>query len=213
AHKQQNKAEQYHVSIDALHQRGICVMAGFISGFDGDSPISIKAMAKRLYEVGVDVPFLSVLTPFRGTVAYEKMVKDKRMLADRGWEYYNGYNVTFQPAQMSPDELLRAHRALWQEAFSFKYSVLRIIRSARYLRWGAFLMCAFMNTFYCLKRLRGNVPISFEGTNLYTDIFQATNQDMHALEQDKAVKNTAGTLPDIPVVMKRMKDRYEKVQL
>jgi hypothetical protein len=32
----------------------------------------------------------------------------------------------------------------------------------RYLRPGAFLMCLFMNAFYCLKRLRGNEPIIFE---------------------------------------------------
>lgn len=161
AHKSQNKAEEYAETIQALHKRGICVMAGFISGFDGDSPATIKAMARRLYEVGVDVPFLSILTPFRGSDAYGKMLTENRILTERGWEFYNGYNVTFQPRQMSPEELLSAHRQLWREAFSFKYSFLRIIRSLKYLRLGAFLMCLFMNAFYCLKRLRGNEPINF----------------------------------------------------
>ncbi len=137
-------------------------MAGFIAGFDGDSPETIKAMARRLYEAGVDVPFLSILTPFRGSAAHDKMVEEGRILMGRGWEFYNGYNVTFRPKQMSPEELLEAHRQLWREAFSFKYSFLRVIRSMRYLRPGAFLMCLFMNAFYCLKRLRGNEPISFE---------------------------------------------------
>ncbi len=89
AHKQQNKAEHYSERIDELHKRGICVMAGFISGFDGDSPTTIKAMAQHLYEAGVDVPFLSILTPFRGTVAYRKMVKENRILFDNGWEYFS----------------------------------------------------------------------------------------------------------------------------
>lgn len=162
AHKSQNKAEQYAETVQALHQRGICVMAGFIAGFDGDSPATIKAMAKRLYEAGVDVPFLSILTPFRGSDAYDKMVAENRILTERGWEFYNGYNVTFQPRQMSPEELLSAHRQLWREAFSLKYSFLRVFRSLKYLRPGAFLMCLFMNAFYCLKRLRGNEPVSFE---------------------------------------------------
>jgi len=162
AHKSQNKAEQYAETIQALHQRGICVMAGFIAGFDGDSPATIKAMARRLYEAGVDVPFLSILTPFRGSDAYDKMVAENRILTKRGWEFYNGYNVTFQPRQMSPAELLAAYRQLWREAFSLKYSFLRVIRSLKYLRPGAFLMCLFMNAFYCLKRLRGNEPVSFE---------------------------------------------------
>ena len=162
AHKSQNKAEQSTETVQALLQRGICVMAGFIAGFDGDSPATIKAMAARLYEAGVDVPFLSILTPFRGSDSYDKMVAENRILTERGWEFYNGYNVTFQPRQMSPEELLSAHRELWREAFSLKYSFLRVIRSLKYLRPGAFLMCLFMNAFYCLKRLRGNEPVSFE---------------------------------------------------
>jgi radical SAM superfamily enzyme YgiQ (UPF0313 family) len=164
AHKTQNKAGQYAETIHALHRRGICVMAGFIAGFDGDSPDTIKAMARRLYKAGVDVPFLSILTPFRGSDAYQKMVDENRILTERGWEFYNGYNVTFQPRQMSPDELLSAHRQLWREAFSLKYSFLRVIRSLAYLRLGAFLMCLFMNSYYCLKRLRGNEPVCFEGS-------------------------------------------------
>jgi radical SAM superfamily enzyme YgiQ (UPF0313 family) len=63
AHKPQNKAQTYQARIRALHDRGICVMAGFIAGFDGDTPESVAAMAKQLYDAGVDVPFLSILTP------------------------------------------------------------------------------------------------------------------------------------------------------
>lgn len=162
AHKPQNKVATYQKRIGKLHERGICVMAGFIAGFDGDTPDSIRAMAKQLYEAGVDVPFLSILTPYPGTPAYSKLQGETRMLADRGWEFYNGYNVAFRPRQMSPQQLLEAHRALWREAFSFKYSFLRIVRSVGRLRWGAFLMCCMMNAFYCLKRMRGNEPVVFE---------------------------------------------------
>lgn len=179
AHKQQNKAHEYQQRIKALHDRGICVMAGFIAGLDGDTPTTIRAMARQLYEAGVDVPFLSILTPYRGTAAYRKMVEHGRMRRDKGWEFYNGYNVAFVPHMMSPDELLAAHRALWREAFSLRYSVKRIVRSFWYLRWGAWLMCLWMNLFYCLKRMRGNEPISFEGTDAYADIRQIVAPEMH----------------------------------
>jgi len=162
AHKPQNKVGTYKARIRELHDRGICVMAGFIAGFDGDTPESIRAMARQLYETGVDVPFLSILTPYRGTPAYSKLLEEGRILPGRGWEFYNGYNVSFQPRGMSPQELIEAHRALWREAFSLKYSVLRVVRSVGRLRLGAFLMCLAMNGFYCLKRLRGNEPIAFD---------------------------------------------------
>ena len=89
-------------------------MSGFIAGFDGDTPEAIRAMARQLYEIGVDVPFLSILTPYRGTALHAKLEGEGRILAGRGWEFYNGYNVAFAPARMSPDELLAAHRALWR---------------------------------------------------------------------------------------------------
>jgi radical SAM superfamily enzyme YgiQ (UPF0313 family) len=161
AHKPQNRAEQYRQRIAALHDRGICVMAGFVSGFDGDTPESIRRMARQLEEVGVDVPFLSVLTPYPGTPIHRKMQEEGRLLQDRGPESFNGYNVTFKPRQMSPEELLAAHRALWREAFSLRNSLRRIWRGLSTLRPGAFLMSACMNAFYCLKNLRGNHPRIF----------------------------------------------------
>ena len=165
AHKPQNKSQNYREQIQALHDRGICVMAGFIAGFDSDTPDSVRAMAKQLYDVGVDVPFLSILTPFRGTSDYQKLEDEGRILTQRGLEFYNGYNVTFKPKQMTPAELVSAHRALWRETFSLKYSLLRVLRGFRKLRFGAALMCAFMNLFYCLKNLRGNTPVQFEAAN------------------------------------------------
>jgi radical SAM superfamily enzyme YgiQ (UPF0313 family) len=162
AHKPQNKIATYRKRIRNLHERGICVMAGFIAGFDGDTPEAITAMAKQLYDAGVDVPFLSVLTPYPGTPAYAKLVEEGRILSGRGWDFYNGYNVAFRPRHMSPERLLEAHRALWREAFSLKYSLRRVVRSFGRLRWGAFLMCLTMNAFYCVKRLRGNEPFAFE---------------------------------------------------
>jgi hypothetical protein len=70
---------------------------------------------------------------------------------------------------MSPDELLAAHRALWLEVFSVKYSLKRVFRAVFRLRFGAFLMCAMMNLFYCLKALRGNGPACFDGLRRYEE--------------------------------------------
>jgi len=169
AHKRQNKVAEYRERIEALHRRGICVMAGFIAGFDHDTPDAIRAMARQLYEIGVDVPFLSILTPYRGTALHAQMEAEGRMLTGRGWEFYNGYNVSFRPAKMTPEELLAAHRALWREAFSVRYSLKRILRGLFRLRLGAFLMSAVMNLFYCLKALRGNTPACFGADHRYDE--------------------------------------------
>lgn len=156
--KRQNKVAEYAHAIDKLHDRGICVMAGFISGFDAQTPESIVATADRLQAIGVDVPFLSVLTPFRGTPLYDDLLREDRILADRDWPHYNGYNVAFRPARMTPDALVRAHRAMWRRAFSPELALGRIARGARQLRAGAFQLSLGMNGFYGAKRLMGNEP-------------------------------------------------------
>ena len=162
ANKRQNKIEHYRQSIEVLHQYGIAVMAGFIAGFDGDTPESIQAMADQLNEIGVDVPFLSILTPFKGTPLYDRLDEQGRLLEERGWQFYNGYNVAFQPQKMTEDDLLAAHRVLWKTAFSPSFVARRLLRSATKLRLGALLLSLAMNGFYGFKAWRGNQPVDMQ---------------------------------------------------
>ena len=81
ANKRQNKIAYYKDCIDALHRHGIAVMAGFIAGFDGDTPQSILEMADRMCEIGVDVPFLSILTPYKGTALWNDLEAQDRLSA------------------------------------------------------------------------------------------------------------------------------------
>jgi radical SAM superfamily enzyme YgiQ (UPF0313 family) len=157
-HKKQNRVSEYRDAIARLHDRGICVMAGFISGFDDQTPDIIERTADRLDAIGVDVPFLSILTPFRGTPLYDQHLRAGRILRDRDWGHYSGYGVAFRPAKMTPDELLASHRALWNRAFRPRAALGRVARGARYLRPGGLMLSAAMNGFYGLKQVTGNEP-------------------------------------------------------
>lgn len=159
ANKRQNKADLYRQAVRTLHDHGISVMAGFIAGFDHDSPASIIAMAEQLADIEVDVPFISVLTPFKGTTLYNQLETSGRILDDRGWQFYNGYNVAFQPKTMTEDQLLEAHRILWRKAFRPWVVLKRILRAGFRLRFGAFLLSLVMNGFYGWKAVRKNEPI------------------------------------------------------
>jgi radical SAM superfamily enzyme YgiQ (UPF0313 family) len=174
--KRQNKTAEYRDAIDRLHERGICVMAGFISGFDDQTPETILATAGRLNAIGIDVPFLSILTPFRGTRLYEEHLASGRILTDRDWPHYNGYNVAFMPAKMTPDELLHAHRRMWNRAFSPALVMERLARGRTYLNPGGMMLSAAMNGFYGLKRLTGNTPAV--APLVGTDIRHARQRDV-----------------------------------
>src|SRR6185503_18800843 len=104
--------------------------AGFIAGFDHDDENSIINMANQLMEIGVDVPFLSIMTPFRGTPIRNKLEQEGRILHDRNWNYYNGYNVAFKPNKLTEIQLLQAHRSLWKRSFSPLYSFKRVMHGA-----------------------------------------------------------------------------------
>lgn len=161
--KLHNRTARYREAIARLHGRGICVMAGFIAGLDGQTPEAIRATADGLDDLGVDVPFLSVLTPYRGTPLYDDLLRAGRILAERDWPHYDGYNVAFLPDRMSPEELRRAHRGLWRRAFGPARTAHRLWRGARTLGRGGFLLSAAMNGFYGLKRLTGNLPADAPG--------------------------------------------------
>jgi radical SAM superfamily enzyme YgiQ (UPF0313 family) len=183
--KRQNKAAEYREAIKRLHDRGICVMAGFISGFDDQTPESIVATADRLNGVGVDVPFLSILTPFRGTRLYEQQLSAGRILADRDWPHYNGYNVAFKPAHMSPEQLLRAHRRLWNRAFRPQAVLERLTRAARQLHPGGLMLASAMNSFYGLKCMTGNTPV----VQPIAGVDRITHPQPQALERSLAPKS------------------------
>jgi hypothetical protein len=99
-----------------------------------------------------------VLTPVCGTPLYDQHLRAGRLLLERDWPHYNGYNVAFRPAKMSPERLLTSHRAMWRRAFSPALVAERLARGGRTLRPGAMMLSAAMNGFYGVKRLTGNVP-------------------------------------------------------
>jgi radical SAM superfamily enzyme YgiQ (UPF0313 family) len=156
--KRQNKVGRYREAVQRLHERGICVMAGFISGFDEQNEASILDTAQGLNDLEFDVPFLSILTPFRGTPLYDQLLEKDRILCEKSWDHYNGYNVAFQPQQMSPNQLLQAHRSLWRKAFSPALVSQRLLRGARQLSPGGMMLSAAMNSFYGLKQITNNPP-------------------------------------------------------
>ena len=103
-------------------------------------------------------PFLSVLTPFRGTPLYDDLLADGRILPDADWGSYSGYDVAFAPRPMSVNGLRDAHRALWRRTFAPGAVADRLARGARTLSPGGMLLSAAMNGFYGWKRATGNEP-------------------------------------------------------
>jgi hypothetical protein len=158
ANKRQNRVEHYASAIKAMHAQGIAVMAGFVAGFEHDTPEAVVAMADHRRRSAWTCPF-SACSRLQGHARCSSSCRVRPIAPGPGWEFYNGYNVAFAPRLMSPDELLAAHRELWRRAFSPTHVAARVARAARSLRPGAAMLSSAMNGFYGLKRARGNEPL------------------------------------------------------
>jgi radical SAM superfamily enzyme YgiQ (UPF0313 family) len=154
-----DKALRYREAIRKLHEHSITVMAGLIIGFDTDTAGSVDGLLEQVRALEIDMPFLSVLTPYYGTQLYDQMLQANRLLLDRDWSYYTGYGVSYRPAQMSVQELEAAHLRLWHALHAPGAALARWARGWGRLRPGALLLSTALNGHYGLARLTGNVPV------------------------------------------------------
>lgn len=97
-------AETYLERIEALHRAGIGVEAGIIFGFDEDGPEVFDRTLDFLKASRIELAQITVLTPLPGTVIYNQLEREGRILT-RDWRYYDFFHVVFRPKRMTPEEL------------------------------------------------------------------------------------------------------------
>lgn len=123
--KFQNKREDYERLIDELHKRGIMVNASLVFGFDHDSPQVFQNTLDWLVKNKVETMTGHILTPYPGTVLYQRFFAEERII-DFDLSHYNTSNVVFTPKQMTQEELLKGYLWIYKEFYSFKNIFKRI---------------------------------------------------------------------------------------
>lgn len=128
-HKRFNHPDSYGKIVQMLHERRIALQGCFVFGLDHDSDDVFLETAELAVETGIDLPRFAIVTPFPGTALYRRLESEGRILT-RNWELYDGQHVVFQPAQMSPERLLRGNEQAWRYAYSWR-SIARRLRCSR----------------------------------------------------------------------------------
>lgn len=111
--KERDEARQV---VDRCHRHGITPYTSFLVGHDEDDPGVFQRMIDFANETGLERAEFAIYTPYPGTPAWHKLLAEGRILT-RDWSLYNDANVTFRPAQMSPEELLEGYLHLWKEFY------------------------------------------------------------------------------------------------
>lgn len=124
-----NDVGRYKSLIENIHNKGICVQAGIIFGFDTDKKDVFKKTLDACNELGIDGVTVSLLTPLPKTPIYNQLKEENRLLTN-DWSYYNGKTrVAFLPKNMSAEELFEGYMWFRKEFYSFKSIIKRIRKS------------------------------------------------------------------------------------
>lgn len=120
--------ESYAHSLDTLHAHGIANIGCFIVGLDGQGFEAFEA-TKRFINAYVDVPQISLLTPFPGTALHRSMSRQGRILSN-DWSRYDLTHAVLRPQGMSAGDLFAAYTDLVNQVYSWPAMIFRALRYA-----------------------------------------------------------------------------------
>src|SRR5436190_3490379 len=135
ANKRHNRADEYREVIQRFHAHGIAVQAGVAFGVGPDHRSIFRTTVEFYRSASLDSATVSVLIPFPNTPVFRRFEAEGRILT-RDWAKYNGKkDVVFQPALMSPRELLMGMEWAARQFYSLPSILERMWRSRTGLWW------------------------------------------------------------------------------
>jgi radical SAM superfamily enzyme YgiQ (UPF0313 family) len=115
-----------------IHRHNISILGTFLFGMDSDSAQSMRDRVKFILNSGVDAYMTTILTPLPGTVLFNRLKQENRLLDmdyPEGWGRYQFTNVVFKPGKMSPDELLDEMMKNWKQLYSLRTIRLKAFKT------------------------------------------------------------------------------------
>jgi len=148
--KKTNMVEDYVRAIKNIHDNGMAVIGCFMFGFDTDTLGVFDETLEMITDLQIDIVDFCIVTPFPGTPLYRRLEAEGRILT-RDWAKYNMKTVVFEPKNITKEELLDGVRKMYNEFYSTKYTIKRIVRSMR-LGFYPFFMVLVRNTVANMNR-------------------------------------------------------------
>ncbi len=135
ANKKHNNVSLYREAVRRFHEHGIAVQAGTVFGFDHDDPTIFRNTVEFFREIAIDSATIGILVPYPNTPLFRRLDSEGRILT-RDWSQYDGKkHVVFQPALMSPEELLMGTEWAGRQFYSISSIFERMWKSKTGLWW------------------------------------------------------------------------------
>lgn len=152
-HKVQNDVTKYEDAIRQIHDHGIMINASFVFGLDCDTKDTFKHTLDFIVRNRIETVTSHIMTPYPGTVLYDRMKEEGRILTD-DLSLYNTAHVVFEPKNMTKEELYKGYLWIYRKVYSYKNIMKRIPKTKEnvfpylafnflYRKWGKFsdLLC------------------------------------------------------------------------
>ena len=117
--KRQNLKQDYTRAIQRLHELGVMINGSFVFGMDSDDDTVFDRTVEWAINNGIQTATFHILTPYPGTVLYERMKAQKRILTSN-WDLYDTRHTVFSPAKMSPEILETGYWRAYKEFYRWR---------------------------------------------------------------------------------------------
>lgn len=132
--KFQNTRQDLMTSIRAIYAHGIDIFAGFILGFDHDTPASFARQQRFITESGIQASMIGLLQATPKTPLYERLAAAGRLIPDADSSDNVKLWTNVIPQGMTYEQLLAGYRDLHHRLFDDRGIAARVRNKLRVLR-------------------------------------------------------------------------------
>jgi radical SAM superfamily enzyme YgiQ (UPF0313 family) len=125
ANKRSNLGQNYSEAIKRLDQLGIMINGSFIFGLDNDTLDVFERTSEWAVNSGITTATNHILTPYPGTVLFEKMKKENRLQTEN-WNLYDTRHLVFTHPHITKEQM----EAGYSKAYNSFYSWGNIVKAS-----------------------------------------------------------------------------------
>lgn len=132
--KTQNLNRDPLESVRAIYRHGIDVLAGFIVGFDTDTPETFDSQYRFITASGIQVAMVGLLTALPRTPLYARLEQEGRLIPQPRGGDNTKPATNVMPKNMSYEAMVGGYESLFRRLFTDSAIAERITEKMRYLR-------------------------------------------------------------------------------
>jgi radical SAM superfamily enzyme YgiQ (UPF0313 family) len=132
--KMQNLHEDVLTSVRRIYAHGIDVLAGFIVGFDNDTPETLERQFRFIVESGVQAAMVGLLTALPKTPLYARLAREGRLLTTADGTDNTRPATNVVPKRMTYGSLIDEYQRMYRRLVSDRVIALRIRNKMRFMR-------------------------------------------------------------------------------